>query len=77
MLNYNYFFFLGRAFYKCAKPMNTRCDFFIWAPDNMSDHIQNNTNKDSNLVSTITELNVNNYNVATIIKCNCNELATT
>lgn len=57
--------------------MNTRCDFFIWAPDNMSDHIQNNTSKDSNLVSTITELNVNNYNVATTIKCNCNQLATT
>lgn len=67
----------GRAFYKCAKPMNNRCDFFIWAPDNMSGHIQNNTSKDSNLVNTITELNVNNYNVATIVKCNCNQLATT
>lgn len=47
----------GRLFYKCAKPQGSKCDFFLWASDDIASR-SNATSNDSMWTFSVNRNNV-------------------
>ncbi|XP_071870527.1 topoisomerase 3-alpha isoform X1 [Bombus fervidus] len=69
----------GRIFYKCAKRENS-CNFFLWASEENTQQVQNNTNSSSIASTSRSSVRVNSYQDVPMlphndIKCHCNQNA--